>query len=144
MHQNRPMDSGQEYTEIFANKFSQMGISFMLDDEEPMSAEFEQYAGNLMSCWVMTALMHEEPEAFMMMLNQISKMRRIDLVGTVAFAIAGQAYNPFGNRIPPELDAIMGVVHAEPSLDLIVESFNEIGHAQIAFLEEMTVKFKPA
>ncbi|MBD3801364.1 MAG: hypothetical protein IE886_08020 [Campylobacterales bacterium] len=80
-------------------------------------------------------MMHEEPEAFMMLLNQISKMRKIDPVGMVAMTISGQAFNPYGNSIPPELDAMLYMVAKTPSLELIVESFNMLSHGQDANLE---------
>jgi hypothetical protein len=135
------MDPEQDYNDIFVQKFAEMGIGIMIEDA-PTSEAFEKYAGDLMSSWVAYAVMHEDPNAFMMMLNHISKMRRIDIFGHVAMAIAGQGYNAYGDQIPPELDAIMGVVNAEPSVELIIETFNSIGHDQIAYLEGEAVKFK--
>ena len=130
-----------DFTEVFANKFNELGFEFMID-EGPISEEFEKYAGDLISSWVSYAVMHESPEAFMMMLNEISKMRRIDNVGIVAMTISGQGYNPFGSDIPQELDAIMGVINAQPSLELIVETFNALDHEHAAFVEGEIVRFK--
>ncbi len=135
------MDPNQDHNEIFVRKFSELGIAFMID-EAPVSEEFEKYAGDLMSSWVAFAVMHEDPHAFMMLLNHMSKMRRLDIVGNVAMAIAGQGYNSYGDQIPPELDAIMGVVNAEPSLELIVETFNTIGHTHVAYIDGEIVRFK--
>jgi len=135
------MEAVQDYGDIFAKKFTEMGIAFMID-EGPVSEEFEKYSGDLISSWVAFAIMHDEPEVFMMMLHNISKMRRLDTVGRVSMAIAGQGFNPYGNQIPPELDAIMSVVHAEPSVELIVETFNTLGHTHVAYLDAETVKFK--
>ncbi|MDX1294785.1 MAG: hypothetical protein R3302_00865 [Sulfurimonadaceae bacterium] len=135
------MDPQQEYNDIFVRKFAEMGIGFMID-EAPVSEAFEEYAGDLMSSWVAYAVMHEDPNAFMMMLNHISKMRRLGIFGHVAMAIAGQGYNAYGDQIPPELDAIMGVVNAQPSLELIVETFNTIGHTQAAYIEGEIIRFK--
>jgi len=138
------MNPIDDFSELFDRKFSELWINFMLDDEDPLSEAFGEYATELLSSWVMYAMMHDEPEAFMMMLNQISKMRKIDHVGMVAMTISGQGFNPYGNKIPPELDAILYAIAKVPSLPLIIETFNMLGHDQEAFLEGETIKFKPA
>lgn len=77
------MNTDQDYNEIFAKKFIELGIAFQLEDD-PFSSEFEKFAGDLMSSWVAFSVMHEAPDMFMMMLHNISRMRRIDIVGNVA------------------------------------------------------------
>ena len=135
------MNQHVDFTEVFANKFNEIGIAFGID-ESPVSEEFAKYAGDLIGSWVSYAVMHEEPEAFMMMLNEISKMRRIDHVGLVAMTISGQGYNPYGEDIPAELDAIMGVINAQPSIEIVIETFNELGHSHAAYIEGEIVRFK--
>lgn len=135
------MNAIDDFNELFDQKFSDMWIDFMIDDDDPLSDTFENHAMEMVSCWTMYSMMHEEPEAFMMLLNQISKMRKIDPVGMVAMTISGQAFNPYGNSIPPELDAMLYMVAKTPSLELIVESFNMLSHGQDAYLEGETVRF---
>jgi hypothetical protein len=138
------MSEAHDFADLFDKKFAELGIVYMIDDSDPLSAAFEKYAGELMSSWVIYSMMHEAPDAFMMLLNQISKMRRIDIVGMVAMALANQAFNPYGDKIPPELDAIFGVLDEQPSLALIVETFNTLGHDETACLEGETIRFKAA
>ncbi len=138
------MHEAHDFAELFDKKFADLGIVYMIDDSDALANAFEKYAGELMSSWVIYSMMHEAPEAFMMLLNQISKMRKVDIVGMVAMALANQAYNPYGNKIPPELDAIFGVLGEQPSLALIVETFNTLGHDEIAYLEGETIRFKTA
>lgn len=135
------MSSPENYNELIEQKFIEMNIVYAIDDSEPLAEAFEAYAGQLMSSWAIYALSHEAPESFMMLLFHISKMRRIDLVGVVAMAVGKQAFNPYGNTIPKALDAIMGVLEETPSLTLIVETFNALGHDQAARIEGDTIRF---
>lgn len=131
----------QDFTTVFENKFQQIGIEVVMEDH-PLAEPFEQYASDLINSWVALAVMNEDSEAFLMMMYEISKMRKLDIFGAVAMAISGQGYNPFGENIPPELDAIMSVVHETPSLELVIETFNTLEHGEVAYLEEKIVKFK--
>lgn len=131
----------QDFVTVFDKKFQELGIEVVME-EHTLAEPFEKYAGDLINSWVAYAVMHEDSEAFLMMMFHISKMRRLDIFGAVAMAISGQGYNPFGENIPPELDAIMSVVHETPSLELVIETFNTIGHREVAYLEEKVVKFK--